>query len=267
MVRRLTNGHLVVERVVEVDETRGWIYFLARGDGRRIYDTHLYRVNLDGENLTQLTEATGQHEVQFTPSKRFFLDAHSTIDRPPRVELRRASGPLRQTLTEADINGLKKLGWKPPEEFVVKAADGKTDLHGILYKPQDFDPQKKYPVIEHLYPILSTVPRSFLPRSEKESPHVWGQAMAQLGFLVMVIDTRGSKGGRNNEFSDLLYRNTGRYEIPDRVAALKELAERHPYFDLNRVGVIGYSNGGYYGCQGRSKIRPVRRRENRPVLG
>ncbi len=245
LVQRLTKGRFVVERAVEVDEKRGWVYFLARGDPHRIYDTHLYRVSLDGQNLTQLTEATGQHEVRFAPSKQFFLDMHSTVDRPPRVELRRANGPLLRTLTEADIDGLKKLGWKPPEEFVVKAADGKTDIHGILYKPHDFDVQKKYPVIEHLYPVVTRVPRSFLPGSEKEHPHVWCQAMAQLGFLAMVIDTRGSTGRATN-FSDMLYRNTGRYEIRDRVTALKQLAEKYPYFDLSRVGVIGYSNGGYY---------------------
>jgi dipeptidyl aminopeptidase/acylaminoacyl peptidase len=152
---------------------------------------------------------------------------------------------LLRTLTEADTEGLKELGWKPPEEFVVKAADGKTDMHGILYKPNDFDPRKKYPVIEILYPVSEWVPRTFVSGSDKESPHVWCQAMAQLGFLTLVIDTRGSSG-RANEFSDMLYRNTGRYEIPDRVTALNQLAERLPYLNLSRVGVIGYSNGGYY---------------------
>lgn len=151
LIRRLTEGTFPIVAVVAVDEKTGWVYFTAHGDKSRPYDTHLYRINLEGKGFARLTEANGQHAVRFAPSKEFFLDTHSSVDRPPIVELRRADGTLLQTLSQANIEGLKELRWKPPEEFVVKAADEKTDLYGVLYKPFDFDPNKKYPIIEVVY--------------------------------------------------------------------------------------------------------------------
>ena len=253
LIRRLTQGTFPVLQVIAVDEEAGWVYFTAHAE-ERLYDTHLYRVNMGGKEFTRLTQATGQHgrwrrlgvspPIEFAPSKEFFLDTHSSTDRPPAVELRRADGTLLQTLSKANIDALKaELKWKPPEEFVVKAADGKTDLYGVLYKPYDFDPNKKYPVIDRIYggPYAVWVPRTFMQN--------WWyvpdpQALAQLGFIVLVVDGRGT-AERGKAFQDVIYGNIGRYEIPDHVAALKQLAEKRPYMDLSRVGVYGWSWGGY----------------------
>ena len=243
LIRRLTEGVFPVVQVVAVDEKAGWVYFTAHGDQQRPYDTHLYRVNMEGKGFARLTEATGQHAIQFAPSKDFFLDAHSSVVRPPAVELRKADGTLLRTLSRADIDSLiKELRWNPPEEFVVKAADGKTDLHGMLYKPHDFDPDRKYPVIEVIYggPHNAIVSRSFIRIRTVIDP----RALAQLGFVTFQMDARGTPR-RGKEFQDVAYGKIGRYEIPDHVAALRQLAETRPYMDLSRVGVTGISFGGY----------------------
>jgi dipeptidyl aminopeptidase/acylaminoacyl peptidase len=242
-IRRLTEGQYPVVGIITVDDKTGWVYFTAHGNQQRPYDTHLYRVNLSGKGFAQLIEATGQHKVQFSPSKEFFLDTHSGVNRPPAVELRTADGTLLRTLSTANFDALNELQWKAPEEFVVKAADGKADLYGVLYKPYDFDPSKTYPVIEVIYGgpwesecVLST----FIPLG-------WGQTaleLAQMGFITFVVDGRGTPE-RGKEFQDVVYGNVGRYEIPDHTAALKQLAEKRPYMDLNRVGVFGHSFGAY----------------------
>ncbi len=248
LIQRLTKGTFPVERVVVVDEKAGWVYFTAYGDHQRPYDTHLYRVSLEGKGFRRLTEAPGQHAIQwqtgiqFSPNKEFFLDTHSSLSRPSTMELRRADGTFLQTLAKANIDGLKKLHWNPPEEFVVKAADGETDLWGVLFKPYDFDRSKKYPVIEWIYagPHLPVVPRTFVSRRQQ-----FPQALAQLGFIVFVVDGRGTPK-RGKEFQDVVYGNVGRHEIPDHVTTLRQLAEKRPYMDLDRVGIVGSSWGGYF---------------------
>jgi len=188
----------------------------------------------------------GQHAVQFAPSKDFFLDTHSSVVRPPAVELRKADGTLLETLSRADIDPLiTELKWKPPEEFVVKAADGQTDLHGVLYKPHDFNPDRKYPVIEVIYggPQTSVFPRSFT-RNNLGIAAIDPRALAQLGFVTFHMDARGTPR-RGKQFQDVVYGNIGRYEIPDHVGGLRQLAETRPYMDLSRVGVTGISFGGY----------------------
>ncbi len=252
LIRRLTQGAFPVVEVVAVDDKAGWVYFTVHAEQQRPYDTHLYRANLEGQGFTRLTEAEGQHAIQFAPSKEFYLDTHSSVDGPPVVELRRADGTLVQILSKANIDALKELQWKPPEEFVVKAADGKTDLYGVLYKPYDFDPNKKYPVVEAIYagPWIAVVPRTFIlgPYPLSGPWPLWNQrvqAIAQLGFIVFIVDGRGTPE-RGKAFQDVVYRNYGRNEIPDHVATLKQLAEKRSYMDLSRVGILGHSMGGYF---------------------
>ncbi len=238
LIQRLTEGAFPVVRVIAVDEQVGWVYFIAQGDQQRPYDTHLYRVNLEGKNFTRLTEASGQHAVDLAPSREFFLDTHSSVDRPPTVEFRRADGTLLQTLSQANIDALREeLKWSPPEEFVVKAADGQTDLYGVLYKPYDFDPDKRYPVIEYIYGGADSrhVQRTFTARYWMV---VQAQALAQLGFITFIVDGHLGKAAL-----DVFYGNVGR-EIPDHVATLKQLGANRPYMDLSRVGIYGYSRGG-----------------------
>ncbi len=247
LVTRLTEGTFPVVEVIAVDDEDGWVYFTAHGDQERPYDTHLYRVNLDGTNFSQLTEAAGQHEIQFAPSRRLFIDTHSSVSRPPVVELRRADGSLLQVLATADISGLAQLQWRAPEEFVVKAADGETDLWGVLFKPYDFDPSKKYPVIEAIYggPQSSVVPKSFY---ERQTYLGGAPALAQLGFITFIVDARGTPN-RSKAFQDVVYGNYGRYEIPDHVATLTQLGDARPYMDLTRVGIMGRSMGGYFAAR------------------
>ena len=244
LIRRLTEGLFPVLQVVVVDEEAGWVYFTAHGDLQRPYDTHLYRVDLEGNRQARLTEATGQHDIQFAPSKEFFLDTHSDVDRPPAVEWKRADGTLLQTVSRANIDALiTELKWSPPEEFVVKAADGETDLYGVLYKPYDFDPKKKYPVIDRIYgsPARAFVPRTFIPPFGS----VLSLARGQLGFIHLLVDARGTPE-RGRAFQEVVYGNLGRNEIPDHVAALQQLAEERPYMDLSRVGIQGHAFGAYF---------------------
>ena len=251
LIRRLTEGAFPVERVVTVDEKAGWVYFVARPDRQRPYDTHLCRVRLDGSEFRKLTEAPGQHNgvvhrVRFSPNDQFFLDSHSSRSRPPSVELRRADGIFVRTLSEANVDELKELAWIPPEEFVVKGVDRTTDLYGTLYKPHDFDQKKQYPVIQMLEgPASSRRALNFIGV-------FWRQALAQLGFIVFAVNTHSAwpDGARGREFEKLVYGNFGRHEIPDQVAALENLAEKRPYMDLSRVGVMGGSFTGYFAVRG-----------------
>jgi dipeptidyl aminopeptidase/acylaminoacyl peptidase len=161
------------------------------------------------------------------------------VDRPPAVDFRRADGTLLQVLSKAKIDALvNELKWRPPEEFVVKAADGTTDLYGVLFKPHDFDPNKKYPVIDQIYGALSVVPHGFTGGR-------WARAIAQLGFIVFIVDNRGTDGRGREFFRSTGFAQLGRHEIPDHVATLKQLAETRPYMDLGRVGLFGGSHGGY----------------------
>jgi dipeptidyl-peptidase-4 len=239
LIRRLTSGRFPVLKVVTVDIKGGWIYFTGHAEPRP-YDTHLYRVALDGSGFKRLTEGTGIHTAAFTPSMRHFVEHHSSIDRPWTAELRAADGRLVMTLATANTDSLRAFGWRPPEEFVAKAADGTTDLHGVLIKPFDFDSTRKYPIVEYIYggPQTTTVVRNFGQAWVKE------QALAQLGFVAVVVDARGTPE-RGKAFQDVVYRNFGRNEILDHAAVLKQLGARHPWLDLTRVGILGGSWGGY----------------------
>jgi len=251
-IRQLTKGTFPVERLVAVDDVSEQVYFTARVDRQRPYDIHLCRVNYEGQGFTRLTEASANHDstrwvwrdyrqtIRFSPSKEFFLDTYSTVNRPPVVELRKADGTLLQTLSRANIDKLREeLEWNPLEKFVVQAADGKTALYGVLFKPYDFDSNKKYPVIEFVH-YDEIVPRTFI--SNLTSWHA--QALANQGFILFMVDGRGT-GGRGKKFWETFY-GDGFYGISsvDHVATLLQLAQKRPYMDLDRVGVYGISGGG-----------------------
>jgi dipeptidyl aminopeptidase/acylaminoacyl peptidase len=247
LIGRLTEGPFPVLMVVDVDREQDLVFFKANAE-ERPYDSHLYRVNLDGEGFKRLTEGTGDHLVQLAPSKRCFLDQHSSVTRPPVTEVRSTEGEHLLTLSEADTTALEAFGWLPGEEFTVKADDGATDLRGILFRPIDFDPQKKYPVIDFIYagPFTTVVPNTYaspdrLPRH--------ANSMAQLGFITFIVDGRGTTQ-RGKAFQDASYGRIGEIEIPDHVAALRQLAAERPYMDLDRVGIFGTSWGGYFALRG-----------------
>jgi dipeptidyl aminopeptidase/acylaminoacyl peptidase len=252
LIRQLTEGAFPVlagahawipqSGLVSVDEAEGWIYVRAQGDSERPYDVHLYRARLDQGGMERLTQEAGFHDIQFSPSKEFFLDTYSTVDRPPVTELRRVDGSHLQTLSAVVAEMPGDVGRPHPEEFVVKAADGITDLYGALFLPPDFDPSETYPVIEWIYagPWTTVTPRRFNDATASEAR--W---LADLGAVVFIVDGRGTPG-RGREFQNVVLGSLGRHEIPDHVAALRQLAAERPYMDTSRVGVLGGSWGGYF---------------------
>ncbi len=243
LLGRVTSGSFPVSRVVAVDAETEQVFVLANGE-ERLYDTHLYRADLDGSGFMRLTEGAGDHEIQMSPSMQFFVDTHSSTQRPPVTELRDRDGALRLTIARADASALETIGWTAPEEFVVKADDGETDLYGVLFKPRDFDPQKKYPVIDFIYagPFITVVPNTFVTPYPLVSR---ARAFAQLGFITFIVDCRGTTE-RGKRFQDASYGRIGQIEIPDHVAALRQIAAERPYIDLDRVGIFGASWGGYF---------------------
>jgi dipeptidyl-peptidase 4 len=241
---RITSGPWMVAEVMHVDERGGWIYFtgMNREAGRDPYHRHLYRVRLNGRDLTLLTPEDADHVVTMSPDGRWFTHTYSTVARPPVTVLRRADGRLVRTLEEADITRLVANGWQAPEPFVVKARDGETDLYGIMYRPSNFDPSRRYPIINHIYPGPQA--GSIGPRTFAASRRGNAQALAELGFIVVQIDALGSPM-RSLPFQAYYYGDKSDNGLPDQIAGMRQLAERHPWIDLSRVGIYGHSGGGF----------------------
>jgi dienelactone hydrolase len=254
--RQLTSGAANVSEVMHVDEAERWLYFTAVGReaGRDPYYQHLYRVGLDGGEPELLTPEDADHSVVFTPSGRYFLDAASRVDQPPVVRLRSAAGAEVREVQRADVEPLLATGWRTPERFQAKARDGRTDVYGVILRPSTFDPSKRYPVIDYIYagPQVNVAPASFAdsaPFSEARRAGrgrgFWhAQALAELGFVVVMVDGLGMPG-RSKAYHNVTYRNLGDGGIEDHIAALRQLGGRYPYLDLGRVGIYGHSAGGY----------------------
>lgn len=240
---QITTGEGVVTQLLKVDEKNRLLYFLAVGreKGRDPYFSHLYRIGFDGKNLSLLTPEDGNHEISLSPSGNFFFDSYSKPDVPPVAVLRSADGKLISTIEKADISKLLAAGWKPPVPITVKARDGVTDLYGLMFKPTNLDEKKKYPIINHIYPGPqggSVGSRSFsAARSD-------AQALAELGFIVVQIDGMGNPL-RSKKFHDFYYGNMGDNTLPDQITGMKQLAEKYPWIDIDRVGIWGHSGGGY----------------------
>ena len=241
---QITTGEGPVTQIARVDEKARTVYFAANGReaGQDPYFRHYYRVGLDGKNLVSLTPDNGDHAVQLSPSGRYLVDTYSTCENPPVAALRDAAGRLVMPLEQADISRLLAAGWKAPIPFSVKARDGKTDIYGMLFRPTNFDPARKYPIINNAYPgpqSGSVGNRSFgVARGDR-------QALAELGFVVVSIDGMGTPG-RSKAFHDAYYGAMGRDNtLPDQVAGMKELAQRYPWIDIDRAAMWGHSGGGF----------------------
>ncbi|MGH8251028.1 MAG: DPP IV N-terminal domain-containing protein [Steroidobacteraceae bacterium] len=246
LMGQLTRGEWPVKDVMKVDQQGGWVYFTGHGDQSRPYDTHLYRVGLNGKRMMQLTEGKGQHAANIAPSAAYFVDTYSAVDVPPKTVLRKTDGTLIRTLGEADISRLKEVGWTPPQECVVKATDGETDLWATLYFPYDFDPESKYPVVEYIYagPQIAVRPMDFGDDAQRGQAN-FNRALSNLGFIVVSLDARGTPE-RSKAFHDMVYMNWGQFEIDDHAGALRQLGERLGFLDLDRVGIWGLSWGGHF---------------------
>jgi len=242
---QVTKGPWAVRRIVHVDENVRQIYFLAGGReaGQDPYLTQLYRINFDGTSLKLLTSEKANHTVSVSPDGKYFVDNFSRPDLPGESRLCRASdGSPIQTLEKPDLEALLKMGWKFPEPFEGKAADGKTDIYGLIWRPTNFDASKKYPVVEQIY----TGPQGFFVPKTFAGAISFGrglQAMAELGFIVVMVDGRGTSG-RSRAFQEYSYHNLGGV-FDDHVALIRQMGERYPYMDLNRIGIYGTSAGAY----------------------
>ena len=238
---RITRGEWLVRAVDRVDEEKRQIWFHALGihPEQDPYHVHYARVNFDGSGLTVLTDGNGTHNIAFSPDGRFLVDTWSRVDQPPVTELRRTSdGKQVCELERADISALQATGWRPPERFVAKGRDGKTDIYGIIHRPYRYDPKRTYPVIEAIYagPHGHFVPKSF-------GTFRGQQRLAELGFIVVQIDGMGTNW-RSKAFHDVCWKNIGDAGIPDRVLWIKAAAAKYAEMDATRVGIYGGSAGG-----------------------
>ncbi len=238
---QITAGDWVVRGVDRVEDQPRRLWFRAGGirPGQDPYYIHYCRINFDGSGLVVLTEGDGTHTADFSPDRRFFVDTWSRVDQPPVIELRRSEdGQKVCDLERADWSRLLATGWRPPERFVAKGRDGATDIYGVLYRPTNFDPNTKYPVVEQIYagPQDAYVPKAF-------HPFYPAQELAELGFIVVQIDGMGTSW-RSKRFHDVCWQHLADAGFPDRILWLKAAAAQYPQMDLTRVGIYGGSAGG-----------------------
>ncbi|KAA0990986.1 S9 family peptidase [Dyadobacter aurulentus] len=239
---QITKGDWVVRDIDSIDTQKREVWFRANGMNveEDPYHIHYYRIKFDGTGLVKLTNhVKATHSLAFSPDRSYYIDTYSTMTSPPIMELRKTSNAsLVMKLEESDISQYLSFGFKLPEIFTAKGRDGKTDIWGIVYRPSQFDPNKKYPIIENIYagPQDSFVPKAFRHYGEMQS-------MAELGFIVVQMDGMGT-ANRSKAFHDVCWKNLADAGFPDRIAWMKSLAAKYPYIDSTKVGVYGTSAGG-----------------------
>jgi dipeptidyl aminopeptidase/acylaminoacyl peptidase len=239
---QITKGNWVVLRMTRVDEKSRNIYFIANGlQQENPYFSQLCRIGFDGKNFTVLTPEAGTHQVSWSPSENYFIDTYSKPDVPSISVLRDKNGKKIIDLEKTDISRLKAKGWKPPIPVTVKAHDGKTDIYGLVFTPTNVDPNKKYPVIDYIYPGPQQGSVGSWTFSAGRGDH---QALAELGFVVVLIEGT-SNPDRNKSFHDMYYPNMSENTLPDQVTAIRQLSQRYTYMDTNRIGIWGHSGGGF----------------------
>lgn len=241
-LNQITKGEWYVRGVQHVDEANEVIYFSANGmkKGEDPYLIHYYKINFDGSNLVELTPEEGMHQCWYSSDYKYLVDVYSKVDQAPIAVLRDAkNGKIRMQLDKADISALLANDWKAPEVFSAKGRDGKTDMWGVIYRPSNFDPSKKYPVIEYIYSGSGDqyVPKTF------SSYNWWMTSLAELGFIVVQVDGM-TTSFRSKEFEEVCYKNLKDAGLPDHIAWIKAAAQKYPYMDIDRVGIFGCSAGG-----------------------
>jgi dipeptidyl aminopeptidase/acylaminoacyl peptidase len=241
--RQLTSGPFHCDRIMGIDEKNRVLYFTACGreEGEDPYYMHLYRVNLDGGGLKRLTPKNNDHEIRMIDNGKYFVDNFSRVDTAPQSALRDNRGNVLFNLEKAELSRLFEAGFKYPETFKVKADDGITDIYGVMYKPFDFDETKCYPIIAYVYPGPQTeaVPKAF------STSRTHTMALSQFGFIVIAVGNRGGHPNRSKWYHNYGYGNLRDYGLADKKAAIEQLAARHPFIDIDRVGIYGHSGGGF----------------------
>ncbi|WP_286234257.1 S9 family peptidase [Thalassotalea sediminis] len=240
--KQITRGDWTVISLLHVDQDNGTILFTGAGrEGGDPYFHYLYRVKLDGSELTLLTPEKQHHRITLSEDGKYFLDRVSTYITPEKSYVRSTVDGKGFAIETMNIDKLKDNNWVAPEPFIVKDRNGEHDIYGLMYKPSNFDPTKKYPVVNYLYPgpqVGSIRGRHF--RASRGD----NQAIAELGFIVIEIDALGTPG-RSKAFHEFYYGNMGDSGIPDQVSAIKQLAEKHQWIDDSNVGIWGHSGGGF----------------------
>lgn len=242
VMRQITKGAWCIREIQYVDEQNQQIYFSACGvnPGEDPYLIHYYKIGMDGKNMVALTPEEGQHTALYSYDRKYLLDTYSKVDQAPVTVLRDGqTGNILKTLETADISKIKAAGWQAPEVFTTKGRDGKTDIWGIILRPSNFDPSKKYPVIEYIYagPGDAYTPKSFISYN-------WNlTSLAELGFIVVQLDGMGT-AWRGKLFEEVCYKNLKDAGFPDREIWIKAAARKYPYMDIARVGIFGASAGG-----------------------
>lgn len=239
---QITKGEWYVRGVQYVDEQNEVIYFSANGMNKNEdpYLIHYYKINFDGTGMVELTPEEGMHKCWFSADHKYLVDVYSKVDQAPVAVLRNASnGKICMNLEKADISALVENGWKAPEVFSAKGRDGKTDIWGVIYRPSNFDPSRKYPIVEYIYsgPGDQYVPKTF------SSYNWWMTSLAELGFIVVQVDGM-TTSFRSKEFEEVCYKNLKDAGLPDHIAWIKAAAKKYPYMDIDRVGIFGCSAGG-----------------------
>ncbi|MBA6351911.1 DPP IV N-terminal domain-containing protein [Colwellia sp. BRX10-6] len=240
--QQITQGDWTVIELLHVDQQTGKLIFTGAGkEGSDPYYHYLYSVNKDGSELTLLTPEKKHHRITLNKAGTHFLDRAATPTTAEISRVRAVSNNKELTIETMDISQLKASGWQAPVEFIVKDRNGENDIYGLMYKPTNFDASQSYPVVNYLYPgpqVGSIRGRHF--RSSRGD----NQAIAELGFIVIEIDALGTPG-RSKAFHEFYYGNMGDSGIPDQVSAIEQLAKRHNWIDVTRVGIWGHSGGGF----------------------
>ncbi len=243
----VTSGDWKLLQLRYLDRDNRRLYFTGAGrEPGDPYFEYFYSVSMDGGDVRLLTPDSANHSISLSPDHRYFVDSWSTPVDPGATVLRDLQGREIVRLETGDISRLDSYGWQPPMPFSVKARDGVTDLYGLLYRPTNFDPTVKYPVVNYLYPgpqSGSVGSRSFSPARRDH------QALAELGFVVVELDAMGTPG-RSKSFHEAYYGNMGDNGLPDQITGIQQLAGRYPWMDLDRVGIWGHSGGGFASTAG-----------------
>ncbi|WP_192350221.1 DPP IV N-terminal domain-containing protein [Algoriphagus sp. Y33] len=243
LVNRITSGDYVVKNILSVDEENSIVYFEASGKESDVnpYYSFVYKVKFDGSGLELLTPENAFHSISYSSGKDYFVDNYSTVNQPTVSVVRELkTGKIKHEISKADISNLLKKGYQSPKQFTAMAKDGKTILYGIYYLPTDFNSEKKYPIIDYTYsgPHIDITPKTF-----RAALVGLQQPMAELGFVVVTVDGLGTSG-RGKAFNDVSYRNLGD-GTTDHVLAIKELAAKNKFMNVDKVGIFGHSAGGY----------------------
>ncbi|MEM7660646.1 MAG: DPP IV N-terminal domain-containing protein [Pseudomonadota bacterium] len=241
-IRQLTDAPYSVITFAGFDEDTGTLLYTAHSNSDRPYDALVHSVSMQADSSQLLSEADGYHQVESSPSGKYYVDKFSTTSTPPIVELRASDGRLISTLSEGRKTAAARTFSPPPEHFSALAADGETTIHGVIFKPAGFDETKSYPIVDAIYggPFINYVPSFY------DTPvPFFGRGLTELGYVVVVIDARGTPG-RGKAFKDMIYGRLGEFEIADHAAAIRSAARERTWMDTDRVGILGHSYGGYF---------------------